>query len=257
MPGTAKRFVACRDGAHATVEKFYEFRNATESAVDLYFYGDIVSDWWGAWQEEDQYPEAIKNFLTAANGRDLNIYINSGGGSVFAGIAIYNMLKRYQGKKTVHVDALAGSIASVIAFADSDMPTIPSNAYLMIHKPWAGCEGNATELRKVAETLDAVESGILSIYAEHLAEGVDIGTVKELMEAETWMNGIQAAEYFRVKVGEENTVAAAVQDYTRLHCRNVPEGILPEPEDAAGQQDTEGQEKRKQIVALAMAHMGR
>ena len=74
----------------------------------------------------------------------MNIYINSGGGSVFAGIAIYNMLKRYQGKKTVHVDALAGSIASVIAFADSDMPTIPSNAYLMIHKPWAGCEGNAS-----------------------------------------------------------------------------------------------------------------
>lgn len=77
------------------------------------FYGDIVSDWWGAWQEEDQYPDAIKNFLAEANGRDLNIYINSGGGSVFAGIAIYNMLKRYQGKKHCFVDALAGSIASL------------------------------------------------------------------------------------------------------------------------------------------------
>ena len=55
-------------------------------------------------------PEAIKNFLAEANGKDLNIYINSGGGSVFAGIAIYNMLKRYPGKKTVHVDALAGRL---------------------------------------------------------------------------------------------------------------------------------------------------
>lgn len=254
MPGIDKKFMAYRDGRHATVEKFCEFRNGTESTVDLYFYGDIVSDWWGAWQEEDQYPEAIKNFLEEANGRDLNIYINSGGGSVFAGIAIYNMLKRYPGKKTVHVDALAGSIASVIVFADSDMPTIPSNAYLMIHKPWVGCEGNATELRKMAETLDAVESGIWNIYAEHLADGVDIETIKELMENETWMNGNQAAEYFRVKVGEENTIAAAVQDYTKQHCNSIPKEIY-KTEDSAGQQETAEQETRQQIVALTMAHM--
>lgn len=127
MPKAPSILRLCKDPAKATVGKFYEFKNATDTSVDLYFYGDIVSDWWGAWQEEDQYPEAIKNFLAEAGGKDLNIYINSGGGSVFAGIAIYNMLKRYTGKKTVYVDALAGSIASVIAFADSDMPTIPSN----------------------------------------------------------------------------------------------------------------------------------
>ena len=191
-----KQFIACKNAKTATVKPFCEIKNITDTTADLYFYGDIVSDWWGAWQEEDQYPDAIKNFLAEANGKDLNIYINSGGGSVFAGIAIYNMLKRYPGKKTVHVDALAGSIASVIAFADSDMPTIPSNAYLMIHKPWAVCDGNATELRKMADTLDAVESGIWAIYEEHLAEGVTIETIKELMEAETWLNGTQAAQYF-------------------------------------------------------------
>jgi len=82
MPRTKKRFTACRDGANATVERFYEFKNWAETTVDLYFYGDIVSDWCGAWQEEDQYPDAIKNFLAEAGGKDLNIYINSGGGSV-------------------------------------------------------------------------------------------------------------------------------------------------------------------------------
>lgn len=256
MAEKKKKFTACKDAAHATVEKFYEFRNATDTSVDLYFYGDIVSDWWGAWQEEDQYPEAIKNFLTEANGKDLNIYINSGGGSVFAGIAIYNMLKRYTGKKTVYVDALAGSIASIIVFADSEMPTIPSNAYLMIHKPWAGCEGNATEMRKMADTLDAVESGILSIYAEHLAEGVDIDTVKELMEQETWLNGTQAAQYFQVKVGEENTIAAAVQDYTKLYCRNVPTDILKAGGATRKKDEEADQEKRNQIIALTMAHIG-
>ena len=257
MPRIEKKFIACKDAAHATVGKFYEFKNATETSVDLYFYGDIVSDWWGAWQEEDQYPEAIKNFLAEANGKDLNIYINSGGGSIFAGIAIYNMLKRYPGKKTVHVDALAGSIASVIAFADSEAPTIPSNAYLMIHKPWAGCEGNAIEMRKMADTLDAVEAGILSVYEEHLAEGVDIKTVKKLMEEETWLDGTKAAEYFQVKVGEENTIAAAVQDFTKMYCRNAPKDLV-----GAGTADNErlrqqDQEKRKSIIALTMAHMGR
>ena len=128
-----KQFIACKNAKTATVKPFCEIKNITDTTADLYFYGDIVSDWWGAWQEEDQYPDAIKNFLAEANGRDLNIYINSGGGSVFAGIAIYNMLKRYQGKKHCFVDALAGSIASLFPFVDSDKPTIPKNAYLMIH----------------------------------------------------------------------------------------------------------------------------
>ena len=135
-----KQFIACKNAKTATVKPFCEIKNITDTTADLYFYGDIVSDWWGAWQEEDQYPDAIKNFLAEANGRDLNIYINSGGGSVFAGIAIYNMLKRYQGKKHCFVDALAGSIASLFPFVDSDKPTIPKNAYLMIHKPWCECD---------------------------------------------------------------------------------------------------------------------
>ncbi|MBQ6994971.1 MAG: Clp protease ClpP [Lachnospiraceae bacterium] len=254
MPKERKKFVACKDGKHATVEKFYEFKNATETSVDLYFYGDIVSDWWGAWQEEDQYPEAIKNFLAEANGRDLNIYINSGGGSVFAGIAIYNMLKRYEGKKTVHVDALAGSIASVIAFVDSDKPTIPSNAYLMIHKPWAGCEGNATEMRKMADTLDSIESGIWNIYEEHLAEGVSIETIKELMEKESWLNGNLAAQYFDIKVGEENQVAAAVQDYTKMYCHNTPETLMETKDEPKNQESNK--EVKNKIVEIVMAHIG-
>lgn len=248
MPGIKKKFMACRDGAHATVERFYEFKNATETTVDLYFYGDIVSDWWGAWQEEDQYPEAIKNFLAAAEGRDLNIYINSGGGSVFAGIAIYNMLKRYPGKKHCFVDALAGSIASLLPFVDSDRPTIPKNAYLMIHKPWCECEGNALELRKMADTLEAIEAGIWSVYEDNLAEGVEIDTIKELMEAETWLSGEDAAKYFNITVGEENNAVAAVGDYTKDHCRNTPK-------DLTGGEEIKAQETRRMIADIAIQHM--
>lgn len=158
----------------ADVLKGLEIKNMTDVSADLYFYGDIVSDWWGAWQNEDQYPDAIKNFLSQAEGKDLNVYVNSGGGSVFAGMAIYNMIKRHgeKNKVKVYVDGLAGSIASVIAFAGTEPPEIPSNAFLMIHKPWGAISGNADEMRKMADDLDKIQTGIMNVYEEHLAEGV-------------------------------------------------------------------------------------
>ena len=238
----------------AKVKKFYDFKNITDSTADLYFYGDIVSDWWGAWQDEDQYPDGIKNFLAEANGKDLNIYINSGGGSVFAGIAIYNMLKRYQGKKTCHVDALAGPIASLFPFVDSEIPIIPSNAFLMIHKPWAWCEGNSIVMRKMADDLDVIESAIWNIYEENLVDGVNIETIKELMEKETWLNGEEAAKYFKVKVGNENKIAAAVQDYTKLYCKAIPDSIASKPQAENKElEEIKDQEARKKISNLIIA----
>ena len=129
------------------LKQFLTVKNETLTSADLYFYGDIVSDWWGAWTDADQYPEAIRDFLKEQDGKALNIYINSGGGSVFAGLAIYNMLLRHKGFKTVYVDGMAASIASVIALA-GDRVIIPKNAFIMIHKPWSWCDGNATDSAK-------------------------------------------------------------------------------------------------------------
>ena len=121
---------------------------------------------------------------------------------------------------------MAGSIASIIAFASTDPPTIPSNAFLMIHKPWTDLSGNANDFRKMANDLDAIETGILNIYQDNLADGVEIETIQQLMEAETWLNGEQAAQYFNINIGEQNTIAAAVQDYTKMHCHNTPDVVL-------------------------------
>lgn len=236
------------------LKKLFTFKNETATSADLYFYGDIVSDWWGAWQDEDQCPDAVKNFLAEHQGKDLNIYINSGGGSVFAGIAIYNMLKRHSGKKTVFVDALAGSIASVIAFA-GDRVVIPSNSFLMIHKPWASCVGNSDDLRKMADDLEAVETGILNIYEEHLKEGVSIDTIKEMLAAETWLNGQQAAEYFNVEIGEEKAIAAAVTEETKKFCKAIPEEILARKRAQEKALEEKDQEKRNDIAKIAIAAM--
>ena len=205
----------------------FEVKNETPTTADLYFYGDIVSDWWGAWQEEDQYPEAIKNFLNGQQGKNLNIYINSGGGSVFAGIAIYNMIRRFaeQNAVQVFVDGVAASIASVIAFAGSTPPKIPSNAFLMVHNPWADCTGNAADLRKMADDLDVIGGGILDVYMNHVKDGVTEETIRGLMDAETWLNGKDAAEYFDIETTDSVAeIAAAAGDYV-ARSRNMPKDL--------------------------------
>lgn len=232
-----------------------EIKNETEQTADLYFYGDIVSDWLGAWQEADQYPDAVKNFLTAQEGKSLTVYINSGGGSVFAGIAIYNMIKRHAAKNKVQVvvDGLAGSIASVIAFAGSEPPKIPSNAFLMIHNPWSYVEGNAAELRKMADALDEVAVGMMNIYDKHLRDGVAAKDIKKLMDAESWLNGEEAAKYFNVEVTDAVEVAAACGDYilNRADKSKIPKGLFEKKKPQGAEKPDADEEKAKRETAKA------
>lgn len=207
-----------------SLKQFLSVKNETLTSADLFFYGDIVSDWWGAWNDTDQYPEAIREFLKGCEGKDLNIYINSAGGSVFAGIAIYNMLSRHKGFKTVHVDGMAASIASVIALA-GDRVIVPSNAFLMIHKPWAECTGNADDCRKMADDLDAVEAGILNVYKAHLAEGATIEDIQRMVAKETWLNGEEAAKYFAVETGEAKAYAAKITETAQTYGK-IPDQII-------------------------------
>jgi len=220
----------------------FQVKNLTETSVDIYFYGDIVSSEWGAWDETDQYPDNVRKQLNECKGKDLNIYINSGGGSVFAGMAIYSMLKRHDGYKRIYVDGLAGSIASVIALAGDEV-YIPANAFFMIHKPWACICGNASDLQEYIEFLNRIEEGIVNVYAENLQEGVSVETIKELMEQETWLTGTQAAEYFTVRTSDAIQAVACVSDVFDK-CKNTPDEFKAgEVEDAIEAEETVEPEK--------------
>ena len=177
--------------------KFLSIKNQTETSADLYFYGDIVSDAWGKWTDEDKCPQDIVDALKCCENADtLNIYINSGGGSVWGGIAIYNILKRCNAKKIVHIDGLAASIASVIALAADEL-IMPSNTFMMIHKAWTYASGNADDLRTVADELDKIETSIVNVYTENAADDVSEDYIKELMAAETWLSAEDAAKLFK------------------------------------------------------------
>lgn len=203
-----------KEGKLNSVGKF-EIKNQTEDSAELYIYGDIVSQEWSKWDDDDTCPTDIADFLKEIeNVKDLVIYINSGGGSVFAGLAIYNQLKRHKAKKTVYVDGLAGSISSVIMFAGDEV-IVPANAFVMIHKPWQFLWGgfNSDDFREMANTLDRLEESMTGIYEQNMAEGVGIDTIKQLVQDETWLNGNEAAKYFNITVAEESSIAACISGY--------------------------------------------
>lgn len=204
--------------------EYLQVKNMTDTTADIYFYGDIVGDEWEKWCETDTCPQDILDALAEVGDKDLNIYINSGGGSVFAGLAIYNMLKRAKGKKICHVDGMAASIASVICMAGDEI-IMPSNSFLMIHKPSNIVWGNATEMRKMADDLDTIQIGIENVYKSKLKDGVDIEAIKDLMDEETWLPAKDAEKYFNVTVIEENKAVAKLDMKSLDVYKNIPDTL--------------------------------
>lgn len=209
-----------------------EIRNETEEAADLYFFGDINSESMGEYYQkyypDDKAPKDVQDFLDQLDGvSKINVHINSGGGSVFGGIAIYNILKRHNAEITVYVEGLAASIASVIAMA-GDKIIIPANAQMMIHKPSSFTWGNADDMRKEAEILDGCQKVILNTYMQHAKEGVTEEQINELIDAETWKNGEEWQEFFDIEVAEKSNAAACTSDYFDRYS-NLPEKLKEKP----------------------------
>lgn len=204
-----------------------EIKNQTENTAELYFFGDINSESLGEWQKyypEDKAPKDVQDFLDQLeNVSKINVHINSGGGSVFGGIAIYNILLRYNAEITVYVEGLAASIASVIAMA-GDKIIIPENAQMMIHKPSSFAWGDADEMRKEADILDGCQKVILNTYMRHVKEGVTEEQINDLINAETWKSGAEWQEYFDIEVSEKNEAAAATSDYFDKYA-NLPQSL--------------------------------
>lgn len=209
-------------------------KNQTDSSADLFFYGDIVSETWQSeWYEDDMAPGDVKKFLDQLDGTEnINIHINSGGGSVFGGIAIYNMLRRNNAHKTVYVDGLAASIASVIMMAGDEI-VMPKNATVMIHKPSTSyffTTKNADDLRKDAESLDTCQEAIMQTYMTKAK--VDKEEIEQKVNDETWLTGEEAAELFDIKVEEANDAVACAGSSMFFCYKNVPTSLTAQGKNA-------------------------
>lgn len=153
---------------------------------------------------------------------DLDVRINSPGGYVMEGLAIFNALARVQqdGRKvTTHIDGLAASMASVIAMAGTDR-IMADNALIMIHNPWDVAMGDAAELRRTADRLDMIRDQLIRIYSQNT--GLSADDLKAMLDAETWLTAEQALEQKFVTAITDPLSAAAV-DVSAFGFRKAPD----------------------------------
>lgn len=196
-----------------------------DNRAELYFYGDIVSNDGRKWSYDDKTPSDVAEFFRDLDGSTtVDVYINSGGGDVFAGIAICSILDRFEGEKIAHVDGIAASIASVIMCV-CDKIKFATGAQCMIHKPWTCAIGDANELARTIEILDMCEASIIDVYMKHVKEGVTREILAEKMEAETWFDAETIKDIFDVET--ENTARAAACANSEYYSRyaHTPEDI--------------------------------
>lgn len=156
----------------------------------------------------------ITNQIAKFNSRDrINVRINSPGGSVFEGLAIFNALKRHPGKIIVDIDAQALSIASIIAMAGDEI-RIAANAWMMIHQPWSNQGGTADELRKEANLIDEVQERLVAVYVARTGQTIE--SIDSMMEKETWLTARRAKDLGFVDTITENSAIAAMADLKRF-----------------------------------------
>lgn len=123
-------------------------------------------------------------------GQDVTIHLNSEGGSVTDGLSMYNAIANHDGKVNVHIDALAASIATVVAVAASGSVKINSTGKFMIHCCWTAAVGNSKDFRSMAEVMDLLDKDIAASYSEKTGKPEE--EMMAMMEAETWMDAEQA-----------------------------------------------------------------
>lgn len=174
-------------------------QSANAGTVDIYIYGDVEGDSYDWWTDEVIESETSANHFRDElakypNATQINIYINSYGGSVFEGTAIYNQLRRNPAHKTVYIDGFACSVASVIAMAGDEI-VMPRNALMMIHNMWMGAVGNSAELRKAADDLDVINTAGRSAYLAKAGDKLPEAKLIEMMDAETWLTAEDCITY--------------------------------------------------------------
>lgn len=192
----------------APEKNWFQMKATSETSADIYIYDEIGM--WGI--SARRFTESL---IALGNINHINLHIHSPGGEVFEGIAIYNQLKNHNATITVYIDGLAASMASVIAMVGAEV-IMPTNAMLMIHKPWGVSAGDANDMRDYADLLDKVENVLIPAYMEKT------GKTKEEIEAmlgeETWLTAEECVEH-----GFANTIIEPIKAMASLSSKRIEE----------------------------------
>lgn len=184
--------------------KPFEIKAKSATKAEIVIYDSIGADWFGNGITAKTFSDELKALDKSVN--EIEVRINSPGGDVFDGIAIYNRLKQHSAKKTVYIDGLAASIASIIALAGDEI-IMGEGALYMVHLPWTFAMGNRNDLENVVNRLTDIEEQMVSIYQKR--SGLSRSEIKAMLEKETWMDADQAMENKFVDKKFEETIPMA------------------------------------------------
>ena len=182
-----------------TPTKYYQLTQ-NDTSADLYIFGDICA--W-AWQDVgEQSGVTIVNQLKELDVDTINVHINSYGGDVSEGLAIYNVLREHKAQIVTICDGFACSAASVV-FMAGDRRVMQPASLLMIHNAWTVAMGNAAQLRKTADDIETITQASVEAYKK--VATISEEEIKALMDAETWILPKDAVEYgFATDIDDED-----------------------------------------------------
>ena len=210
-----------------TVNKhFWKFRNLADDdqKAELLLYGDIAEkSWWGDAVTPKQFAEDLANL---GNVKEITVYVNSGGGDVFAAQAIGNMLERNSATVTVHIDGLCASAATIIACHADKVISAADGSY-MVHPPSMGvCDFlTATDMRNCLKALDTIRDNIVALYAKKTGRTVD--ECGKWMDETSWWTASEAKENgFVDEVDSEDEDAVVENRNGQLFVNSIGMGLL-------------------------------
>ena len=208
---------------------WFDIKAKSNNQAEISIYDEIGG--WGV--SAQQFATDLK--ALGSNIKQIDLHIHSPGGSVFDGIAIFNLLKNHPANKTVYIDGLAASMASVIAMVGNKV-IMPENAMMMIHKPWGIQGGDADDMRKYADLLDKLEATLIPAYASKTGKTEE--ELAQMLAVETWLNGKEAVEQgFADELAEPVQAMAQIQSKRLEDYKNMPNSLknmLFKPQGNAG-----------------------
>jgi ATP-dependent protease ClpP protease subunit len=161
--------------------KWYKIENKADRA-EIWLYDEIGEDWWTG---GGVTAKAFQKEISAIKAPQIDLHINSPGGSVFDGVTIYNLIKQHPANVTTYIDGIAASIASVIALA-GDRVVMAENAIYMIHSPSGGVYGKSSDMRSFADVLDKINGTMVGTYVAKTGKPED--EISAMLDTETWLD---------------------------------------------------------------------
>ena len=186
-------------------EKWYNIQNKAGETADVYIFDEIGT-----------YGITAQEFITDIKDlkdTPINLRINSLGGDVFDGMAMYNVIKRREAKTTVYIEGIAASIATIISLG-ADEVVMAENSLFMIHNAWGGTMGEAKDMRKTAETLEKITGELTDIYRKKT--GLSYDALAQMMDEETWLNANEAYELGFIDTISDSIKVAAKYDVSKF-----------------------------------------